>query len=176
MAELCQGKVGLVEEARLDDHDGIANRHASRLHDLAEDAERDVPLARLVLGEAAVGRDRPERVEVRRAGLRVLGRDRAAADVPADPDHGLADPEVLLDPAVLLVWLAAVELEEHPEAATVHRLALLAFPAELGERCGRDQRHVAAGAVDREPGRRLDEAKRLARPPGKRDSDQGPST
>ena len=74
----------------------------------------------------------------------------------------------LLDPAVLLVWLAAVELEEHPEAAAVHRLALLAFPAELGERCGRDQRHVAASAVDREPGRRLDEAKRLPGPPGER--------
>src|SRR4051794_31569736 len=107
----------LREHARLDGFCGIAERHAARLDDLAEDAERDVALALLVPAELAVARERPQGVEVRHAGLGVLGRDRAAADVVAQIDDRLADPEVTLDPTVLLVRLAIVHLEEHAEPA-----------------------------------------------------------
>src|SRR6266550_4577859 len=158
----------LVERDQLNDLDCIANCHAAGFGDLPVDAEGDVSLALLVLGEAAVGRDRLQRVEVRFTALGILGRDRTAADVPADPDQSLADPDVLLDPAVLLVRLAAVELEEHPEAATVDRRVSLALAAELGKRRGRDQRNVTPVAVDREPGRRVDEPKRAAGPTGER--------
>src|SRR5437899_7732993 len=121
-------------------------------------------LSGLVLGQPSVGQDRPEGVEIRLPGLGILGRDRAATDVPADPDRGLADPKVPFDPAVLLVRFAAVELEEHPETASVDGRALACVPPELGERCARDQGDVTAASVDRETGRRLNEAKWPAGP------------
>src|SRR3989442_1614737 len=57
---------------------------------------------------AAVGLEHPQRVEIRDARLRILRRDDAAADVPARPDHGLADADLAIEPAVLGVRLEAV--------------------------------------------------------------------
>jgi hypothetical protein len=105
-----------------------------RLHHLAVDPKRDVSLTRLVLSEAAVGRDRPERVEIRVAGVRVLRGDCAAPDVPADPDCGVADPELALDPAVLLVRVAAVAAAVDGEAGRRLDEANRAR-SPLGERC-----------------------------------------
>ena len=64
------------------------------------------------------------------AGIGVLGGDDAAADVAADADLGLADLHAAADPPVLLVRADAVDLEEHPEAATVERFG---FATDLGE-------------------------------------------
>src|SRR5580765_5064933 len=118
MVGIVSGLGGLVEEAQLDHLDGVANCHATRLGDLAVYPERYVPVARLVFGERAVTRDRPQGVEVGLTCLRVLSRDCAAPDVTADSHQCLADPQVPLHPPVLLVRVAPVELEEHPEAAT----------------------------------------------------------
>src|SRR5207244_10273320 len=80
----------LVEQAELDDLDSVANGHAARFGDLPVDAEGDVSLARLVLGDASVARDRPPGGEIRFAGPRLLRRDRAATDVAPETDLGHA--------------------------------------------------------------------------------------
>src|SRR6185436_14985566 len=78
--------------------------------------------------------------------------------------EGRADADVSLDPAVLLMRLAAVQLEQHPEPPPVDGAVMATVTAELRERCRRDQRDLAATAVDRLAGVGLDEPQRLPRP------------
>src|SRR5947199_10736544 len=121
----------LRQEAQLHQLCGIAHRDAAWFHDFAEDAKRDVLLARLVRRKLAVARDRAERVEVRNTRFGVLGRDRATTDVVAEADERVADPELTFDPALLLVRLTIVQLEEHAEAASVDGLGLARVTREL---------------------------------------------
>src|SRR5919109_178368 len=140
--------------------DRIAEPDPSRLRDLAVDAEVDLrPLPR-----AAVGLDLAQRVEVADAGLRVLGRDRAARDLLAEQDDGLADLDAAAEPLVLLVRADAADPDQHPEAPLVDALVAAGAAAELLERRLREHRHRAAAApVDPLPGLlRLHEAHRPA--------------
>src|SRR6476660_4514944 len=73
-----------------------------------------------------------------------------------------------LHPPVLLMRIAPVELEEHPEAAAVDRLVPVALAAELLERRGGDERDVAPPTVDGEARVRLDQSERTAEPGGER--------
>src|SRR6266516_311758 len=150
----------LLEHAELDDLDAVADRDPAGLAHFAVDPERNVSLPRLVRGLGPVGGERPQGVEVRDVRFRVLRRDRAAADVAAQAYERLADPNVTLDPAVLLVRRTAFELEEHPEAAAVDGAVLPCLPAQLLEGCARDHRDMTAPAIDSRTGRRLDEAQR----------------
>src|SRR2546430_3098777 len=154
----------LREQAQFDRLCRIAERHAAGLDDFAGHPERDVLLAGLVLGELAIGGDRAEGVEIRHARFGVLRRNRAAADVVAQIDERLADPELTFDPTVLLVGLTIVQLEEQAEPPAVDRLGKSSLPRELCQRCGRDKRDVAAPSIDGEPGSRLHQAKRAAGP------------
>src|SRR5919109_3797882 len=123
--------------------DRIAEAHPPRFRDLAVDAEVDLrPLPR-----AAVGLDLAQRVEVADAGLRVLGRDRAARDLLAEQDDGLADLDAAAEPLVLLVRADAADPDQHPEAPRVDALVAVGAPAELLERCLREHRHGAAAAA-----------------------------
>src|SRR6266511_14292 len=79
-----------------------------------------------------------QRVEVGHAGLRVLRRDRAAAHIAEQTDESLADLDGPLDPAVLFVRSAAVDLEQHPEAAAVDGDALAGSARQLRERRARN--------------------------------------
>ena len=75
----------------------------------------------IVRAEAAVADERPERVEVALAGVRVLGRDRAARVRLGDRDRRATDLDRAADPGVLLVGRRALELDQHPEPAAVDR-------------------------------------------------------
>src|SRR6266511_1844081 len=141
----------------------MPHAHDSRAQDLAVDAERDVLLAGRVPRHRAIAVDRSQRVEVGNAGLRILGGDRTAADIAAQLDDGVADLDAPFQPPVLLVRLAALDLEEHPEAASVDVVAA-GLPGELGERLFRDERHLAAAAIDGGARFRLDEPQRAAHP------------
>src|SRR3954453_5311201 len=100
--------------------DGIAHAHPARAGHGGVDAERQ-GLGRLAL--AAVGGERLQRVEVGRAGVGVLRRDGAAADVSLRHDDRLAELDAAAEPAVLLVLVQAVDAEVHPKAAPVDLLA-----------------------------------------------------
>src|SRR5512146_3171224 len=121
---------GLLQAFRANHLDRVAESDPAGLENFAGDAEGDVPVAVLVRREAAVGGDRPKRVEIGHPGLRILRRDCTAADVAAEANDGGPDPHAVLDPAILLVRLAAVELEEHSEAPPVHR-STAGVPGEL---------------------------------------------
>jgi hypothetical protein len=69
----------------------------------------------------AVRGDRPQRVEVADASVRVERGDGAAADRLADRDRRGPDPDATADPAVLRVGVHAVDADRHAEAAAVHR-------------------------------------------------------
>src|SRR4051794_14798370 len=86
----------------LADVDGVTDRDPTRDGDLAQDAEIDLGPG-VVRPKAAVAQDRPERVEVALAGVRVLRRDRAARVGLRDQNPGRPDRDVTADPAVLLV-------------------------------------------------------------------------
>src|SRR5205823_10864524 len=92
--------------------------------------------------------DLPERVEVANAGLRVLRRDRTAADGVAQLDDRLAHADAAPDPAVLLVRLRPADPDQHPEAPCIDRLLTPRAPAQLLERRVREHRHAAASPVD----------------------------
>src|SRR6185436_46944 len=124
--------------------DAVAEGDCSGLEDLAVYPERQMLVAGRVRRDLAIGADRPERVEVRLARFRVLCRNRATADVAAQAHEGRADADVSLDPAVLLMRLAAVQLEQHPEPPPVDGAVMATVTAELRERCRRDQRDLAA--------------------------------
>src|SRR5207248_9793292 len=108
----------------------VAEPHAPRLGDLAVDAEVD----QLPLAHAAVGPDLAQRVEVRLARGRVLGRDRAARHLLPQRDDRLADLHAAADPLVLLVRADAADADQHPEAARVDALLAAGLPPELLER------------------------------------------
>src|SRR5438045_1918600 len=80
----------------------------------------------------ALALDRGRRVEVRRAGLRALRRDRAACDLLVQPDDRLADADTASKPLVLLVRGAAGDTDQHPEAARIDRVDAR-VPRELVE-------------------------------------------
>ena len=63
--------------------------------------------------------DPAERVEVALAGLRIVGRHRAARDRSTDLQDSTAEADPTADPGVLLVGPATLELDEHPEPARV---------------------------------------------------------
>ena len=75
----------------------------------------------------------------------------------------LADSHVPLDPRVLVVGRASVELEEHAEAASIDGVLLAALSPELLERRTRNERDMATGAIDGGARRRLHERERTAR-------------
>src|SRR5439155_2082181 len=79
-----------------------------------------------------------------------------------------ADADLLLDPAVFFVRVGAVDLEEHAETPAVHGSFVTAVAAERLERGTRDERDVAASAIDRSAGRRLHESQRVTGPARKR--------
>ena len=70
----------------------------------------------------------------------------AAADVPERTDDCLADANVTVEPLVLLVRAAAVDSDEHPEAALVDRVGTRAC-GEVVERCARKERDGGAAAA-----------------------------
>src|SRR3954471_21051142 len=100
--------------------DGIAHAHPAGAGHGGVDAERQ-GVGRLHL--AAGGGERLQRVEVGRAGVGVLRRDGAAADVSLRHDDRLAELDAAAEPAVLLVLVQAVDAEVHPKAAPVDLLA-----------------------------------------------------
>ena len=128
--------------------DLVAETDAARPLDLAVHAEVDV----LAVAQPAVGDDRSERVEVAGARVGILGRDRAARDLLADEQDRLAELDPAADPGVLLVRLAAGELDEHPEPAPVDRAAAQVL-AEQVERAVGDQRRGVLLARPARPGR-----------------------
>ena len=95
-------------------------------------------------------------------GVRVLRRDRAAADVALRDHDRLADAHAAAAPRVFLVRLEPLDAEVHAEAAAVDRV-----DAELlargRERRRREQRRGAAAAAVGRRQLRLDEPDRLAR-------------
>ena len=100
-----------------------------------------------------IGRQRLQRVEVGLAGLGVLRRDRAAADVSVRHDDRFAEPDAPAEPLVLLVLVQAVDAEVHPEPAPVD-LADAEQARHRAQRAGAEQRgSAAAHAVGRRPGR-----------------------
>ena len=78
----------VVPATRSERRNRVADAHAARLGDGGVHAERQ-RLGRLDAG--AIGRERLQRVEVGHAGLGVLRRDRAAADVPIRDHDRLAE-------------------------------------------------------------------------------------
>src|SRR5581483_4425101 len=68
----------------------------------------------------------------------------APADVAERCDDGFADADVAADPLVLLVLTDAVDLEEHPELASVGRVRLACRDPEPLERGAGDDRRPAA--------------------------------
>src|SRR5579884_2381380 len=122
--------------------DGIPDADTPGADDRPEDAERQ-PLGSF----GAVRAERSQRVERGHARVRILRRHGAAAHLAEWTDDRLADADVAAEPLVLLVRAAAVDPDQHPEAAFVQ--LVFARPAcELGERGAREQRHRAAAAVD----------------------------
>ena len=92
---------------------------ARRDQDRAPDPERQG------LGRRHVGPGRGqqlERVEAAPAGVRIVGRDRAAADVAVQLNDHLAQPDPAAEPGVLGVGLDPVDHGRHPEAARIERL------------------------------------------------------
>src|SRR5918911_650421 len=104
-----------VEEVERERLHRVAEPDAAGLLHLAVDAEVDLALGVL----APVGLDQAQRVEVAVAGGRVAGRDRAAGDGAAQRDERRADAHAPADPRVLLVRLAAGEVDQHAEAPAV---------------------------------------------------------
>ena len=118
--------------------------------DRAVDAEVDV----LALAQAPVGLDLPERVEVAHAGVRAARRRRAARHRAADAHEGLAETKQTTVPRVFLVRLAAVEVDEHAEAAPVERLVAAGAAAQLlDRRVGQERDRLHVAAVARRSGR-----------------------
>src|SRR5579884_3438186 len=108
--------------------DGIPDADTPGADDRAEDAERQ-PLGSF----GAVRAERSQRVERGHARVRILRRHGAAAHLAEWTDDRLADADVAAEPLVLLVRAAAVDPDQHPEAAFVQ--LVFARPAcELGER------------------------------------------
>ena len=100
-----------------------------------------------------VVRQRLQRVEVGLAGLGVLRRHRAAADVSLRHDDRLADLNAPAEPLVLLVLAQAVDAEVHPEPATVD-LVDAGGPRDRAQGSGAQQGgRTAAHAVGGRPGR-----------------------
>ena len=120
---------------RFEEPDLLAESDSARPLDLAVHAEIDV----FAVAQPAVGNDRSQGVEVARARVGILGRDRAARNLLADEHDGLAELDATPDPAVLLVRLAAGELDEHPEPAPVDRAAPHVLPEQV-ERAVSDER------------------------------------
>ena len=83
------------------------------------DGRVDAEVDRLAVADAAVALDQPQRVEVALARFRVARRHGAARHRPADAENRLADPQPAAVPGVLLVLVAAVEVEEHAEPPRV---------------------------------------------------------
>jgi hypothetical protein len=83
-----------------------------------------------------------ERVEVARAGVRIPRRDHAAFDALDDPYDRCSDPNGPIEPVVLLVLPAAVDVEQHAEPARID--AHLRLGLDPLERCGRHDRHRLA--------------------------------
>ena len=94
---------------------------------------------------------------------------RAPADVADGRDDCVADLHATADPLVLFVRLDAVDLEQHPEAAAVHRARNAGLLAEPLERGARDDGHRASAdpAID-SAGFRPEERERLAGVRGQR--------
>ncbi len=88
----------------------------------------------------------------------------APPDVAVQHEHGIADLHLPAEPLVLLVRLDTVDLEQHPEVATVGRTVAAALLAEPPERCGGDERDVAAACTA--IGRVLIGPEQRQRPPG----------
>ena len=136
----------------------------------------------LAVDEAAVVLDRAERVEV--ALRRCPGRgssSRSAASGCADAQDRLAEPDPAADPGVLLVRLAALELDQHPEPAGVdvadaeHCRASAASEPSVTRR-GRVARPRPAGPVAADDPDRRDRRSRRQRlaPTGPRRCDRRP--
>ena len=130
--------------------DRVADAHAARRVDLAEDAEVDV-LA-VVVARAAIRLDLAQRVEVGNAGVRVLRRDRAASDLLVQADHRLADAHAPAEPRVLLVRLAAGDADQHAETTRVDAVRAHLSRERVQRRVG-EHRHRAEAAVDAGAGR-----------------------
>src|SRR5205823_8782034 len=100
------------------------------------DAEEDRPVA---LSLPPVAPDQAEGVEIDLPRVGVSRRDRTAFDRAAHAHDRLTDREQLPFPGVLLMRLAAAELEQHPEAPRID--LSLGLPRQPGKRAVRDERH-----------------------------------
>ena len=101
------------------------------------DAERKAAVASDAL---SVLRDLGEGVPVLLAGVRILRGEHASRHLAADLDRGPAHPYTTARPRVLLVGVAALELEVEPEPPCVERPLVSASLGEVAHGLGRDDR------------------------------------
>src|SRR5919198_5205335 len=99
-----------------EDGDLVPDPHAAGLLHRRMDAERERLRRRHPL---AVPRERLQRVEIGTAGVGVLSRDRAAADIAHRDNQRVADPDTAAEPLVLAVRLEPVDAHVHAEASAV---------------------------------------------------------
>jgi hypothetical protein len=109
---------------------GVADLHASGCGYSAVHTEGQ----RLVMAIGPVAGERSECVEVGDSTIGIMGCHDTPADVAVDDDLSFAELYARANPIVFLVRGHAVELEHHPEPATVDRAACPSLLTKAFER------------------------------------------